>query len=92
MTANRLPDAYLSITDFGLGILPGGSAGITAKVCAGIDEEAADNAEAKKDDEERDAFGYAPEERAALDEQVGRMSEKYRAEIEKMREDFKGFK
>ena len=32
MTANRLPDAYLSITDFGLGILPGGSAGITAKV------------------------------------------------------------
>ena len=67
-------------------------AGITAKVCAGIDEEAADNAEAKKDDEERDAFGYAPEERAALDEQVGRMSEKYRAEIAKMREDFKGFK
>ena len=32
MTANRLPDVYLSITDYGLGILPGGSAGIIAKV------------------------------------------------------------
>lgn len=32
MPNNRLPDAYISITDFGLGILPGGSAGITAKV------------------------------------------------------------
>lgn len=32
MSSNRLPDVYISITDFGLGILPGGSAGITAKV------------------------------------------------------------
>lgn len=30
--ASRLPDVYLSITDGGLGIIPGGSAGITAKV------------------------------------------------------------
>ena len=71
------------------------TAKITARVCAGIDGAegtAAEKAEDVKDAKEQDAFGYTPEERAALDEQVSRMSEKYRAEIAKMREDFKGFK
>ncbi|MCR5209853.1 MAG: ATP synthase subunit I [Lachnospiraceae bacterium] len=67
------------------------TAKITARVCAGIDG-AEGTAEDVKDAKEQDAFGYTPEERAALDEQVSRMSEKYRAEIAKMREDFKGFK
>lgn len=42
-------------------------------------------------DEELDAFGYTKAERDMLNEQLSRLSEKKRTEIEKMRKDFSAY-
>ena len=42
-------------------------------------------------DEELDAFGYTKAEREMLNEQLSRLSEKKRTEIEKMRKDFSAY-